>query len=130
MSTIYYFMDKNNNYVILNAEHVKSTSTSNAKLIIKDSDFLEKYYSQTEPIEFVCGIDPNYEKKEITYYNNRIDLPIITNNINTVLSIKSTNDYFNSNSNNDVSICTVADEMLKIARPIQVKKKKKKKINK
>jgi hypothetical protein len=119
MSTIYYFMDKNNNYVILNAEHVKSTSTSNAKLIIKDSDFLEKYYSQTEPIEFVCGIDPNYEKKEITYYNNRIDLPIITNNINTVLSIKSTNDYFNSNSNNDVSICTVADEMLKIARPIQ-----------
>jgi len=76
-------------------------------------------------------MDPNFEKKEITYYNNRIDLPILNNNINTVLTIKSTNDYFSSNSNNDVSLCTIANEMLKIARPIQVNKqtnKKKKKL--
>jgi len=76
-------------------------------------------------------MDPNFEKKEITYYNNRIDLPILNNNINTVLTIKSTNDYFSSNSNNDVSLCTIANEMLKIARPIQVNKqtnKQKKKL--
>ncbi|KAG4092587.1 hypothetical protein H8356DRAFT_950382 [Neocallimastix lanati (nom. inval.)] len=119
ISTVYYFIDKSNNYVIINAEHVKSTSTSNAKLIIRDKEFLTTYYSQSSPIEFICGMDPNFEKKEITYYNNRIDLPILNNNINTVLTIKSTNDYFSSNSNNDVSLCTIANEMLKIARPIQ-----------
>ncbi|ORX84993.1 hypothetical protein BCR32DRAFT_242103 [Anaeromyces robustus] len=122
-SDVYYFINKSNEYVIIKAKHVSTTVTGgNAKLIIDDTDFLKEYYpseGNVKQIEFTCGSQQNYQKKIITYYNNRIDLPIFSNNAMTTLTIKSTNDYFNSNSNKDVSLCSVANEMLKIARPIQ-----------
>jgi len=124
VSTIYYFIDSKNEYVILNAEHVPRKGNENAKLVIginddNNKDFLKNYYNSNSPIEFTCGPSVDYDHKYVTYYNNRIDLPVKINNTISTLTIKGTNDYLNSKSTSDISLCSVANDMLKIARPIQ-----------
>ena len=94
-------------------------------MIIDDEKFLRKYFGTTNKIEFTCGKEVNFDTKEITYYNNRIDIPYVgrdsdDNPIISTLTLKSTNDYFTSKSSIDVSLCSIANDMLKIARPIQV----------
>ncbi|OUM64151.1 hypothetical protein PIROE2DRAFT_9113 [Piromyces sp. E2] len=126
-SDVYYFINKSNEYIVITAKHVPSTDKENAKLIIDDERVIKEYYKEyytsgnNYELVFTCGTNANYKDKHIFYYNNRVDLPILNNGTETVLTIKSTNDYFNTNENSDTanSLCSIANSMLKIARPIQ-----------
>ncbi|ORX47298.1 hypothetical protein BCR36DRAFT_413649 [Piromyces finnis] len=122
ISDIYYFIDRNNEYIIFSAKHIPSNKNENAKLVIEDQRILDLYSSDggaINKLEYTCGASVDFQKKIITYSNNRIDLPILTNGVQNVLTIKSTNDYFSTNKNVDVSLCSITNDMLKIARPIQ-----------
>jgi len=126
ISDVYYFInDRINEYVVFHAKHIPKNGDENAKLVISEKKVIDEYYASenVDEIVFTCGEKPDYENKLITYSNNRIDLPIMKNDVQSTLTIKSTNDYNNTKEENEVTLCSIANNMLKIARPIQVCRK-------
>eukprot|EP00833_Pecoramyces_ruminatium_P017875 jgi/Orpsp1_1/1191907/evm.model.d7180000089309.1 len=66
--------------------------------------------------EFKCGNEANYENNTITYYDNyRIEVPI---NDDQTIILKSMNDIDKSVQTDNMR-CSIYDEIIKIAKPMQ-----------
>lgn len=100
------------NHISINSERgISFSSNINGNFLV--NDFLNNEYS--------CDEISIYEDKKITYANyNKIEFPLSNNE--TIL-FKSMSDYHRGNINDKIvseNVCSILDETLKIAKPMQV----------
>jgi len=112
----YYFMYNDDTYFI----YLNHTTVENKKGILINNSVNSKLIENIfESKEFVCDNEANFNKNTITYYDSfKIEVPISNNKTIILKSMSDVKEINNEQTDN--MICSIYDELLKIAKPEQV----------
>ncbi|OUM70029.1 hypothetical protein PIROE2DRAFT_1978 [Piromyces sp. E2] len=111
---LYYFI-YNNNTNIVNLNHITIGNKRGILININNSELINDIFVNKE---YVCSNEADFDKNTITYYESfKIEVPIDNNK---KIILKSMNDIKETNNEQTGNmICSIYDELLKIAKPEQ-----------